>query len=174
MKIEVGDCNLLICDLAEATLSSPKVRGVAFLDPYGANLEWKTLQALARTGTMEAIINFPVAMAINRLITKSGIVPETWRDQLNTCFGTEAWHDLAYSKSKNLFGDEVMTKREGVANLLLELYMDRLHAIFPFVASPRLIRNTKGSPLYYLIWAGPNELGLTGASHILSQGEIVK
>ena len=40
--------------------------------------------------------------------------------------------------------------------------------------SPRLIRNTRNAPLYYLIWAGPNKLGLKGADYILSQGEKVR
>jgi len=122
---------------------------------------------------MEVIINFPVAMAINRLITKSGNVPEKWREQLNKCFGTEEWNKLAYNVDKDLFGEEVVTKKAGVAALLLDLYMNRLRSIFPHVSTARLIRNTKGTPLYYLIWAGPNRLGLRIAEHILKQGEKV-
>jgi hypothetical protein len=38
----------------------------------------------------------------------------------------------------------------------------------------RLIKNTRGNPLYYLIWAGPHKKGLDGAEHILSKGERVK
>jgi len=34
--------------------------------------------------------------------------------------------------------------------------------------TPRLIRNTKGGPLYYLIWAGPHPAGLPGANHIMN------
>ncbi len=81
VAVQVGDCNPLIRNLAPS-LKARNIRGVAFLDPYGAHLEWSTLGALADTGTMEVVINFPVAMAINRLITKSGNVPEKWSDQL--------------------------------------------------------------------------------------------
>ncbi|MEH6772320.1 MAG: three-Cys-motif partner protein TcmP [Cereibacter changlensis] len=171
--VQVGDCNPLIRTLSRS-LTGRRIRGVAFLDPYGAHLEWSTLEALAATGTMEVVINFPVAMAINRLITLSGNLPEKWSDQLTACFGTEEWRALSYRRDTNLFGDVVLTKNGGVSESLLDLYMGRLRSLFPHVATPRLIRNTRKTPLYYLIWAGPNKLGLRGADYILSQGEKVK
>ncbi len=171
--VQVGDCNPLIQSLAPS-LKASNIRGVAFLDPYGAHLEWATLEALADTGTIEVVINFPLAMAINRLITRSGDVPERWADQLTACFGTDEWRTIAYSRNTDLFGNEVTTKNDDVAERLLHLYVDRLKALFPFVAKPRLIRNTHNGPLYYLIWAGPNKLGLKGADYILRQGEKVR
>lgn len=172
VTIEVGDCNPLIRALAPS-LKARNIRGVAFLDPYGAHLEWATLEALAATGTMEVVINFPVAMAINRLITRSGDVPAKWRAQLDACFGTDQWHTVAYSRETDLLGDEVMTKNGNAAERLLDLYVGRLKELFLHVAPPRLIRNTRNAPLYYLIWAGPHDLGLKGASYILKQGEKV-
>lgn len=172
VTVQVGDCNPLIRNLAPS-LKARNIRGVAFLDPYGAHLEWATLEALADTGTMEVVINFPLAMAINRLITRSGNVPERWADQLTACFGTHEWRTIAYSREVDLFGDEVTTKNGDVAEMLLELYVSRLKSLFPFVAKPHLIRNSRSAPLYYLIWAGPNKLGLKGADYILRQGERV-
>lgn len=170
--IETGDCNPLIRTLSK-NLTSQSVRGVAFLDPYGAHLEWETLEALAVTGKMEVIINFPVAMALNRMITRSGNIPENWSDKLTRCFGTEEWRDVAYKVEQDLFGEEIVQKHGDVASRLLELYMGRLRKIFPQVSSPRLIRNTRAVPLYYLIWAGPHPLGLKGANYILEKGEKV-
>lgn len=172
VDVKVGDCNPLIQQLAPQ-LKAKYIRGVAFLDPYGAHLEWDTVKALADTGTMEVIINFPVAMAINRLITRSGDVPANWADQLNRCFGSEAWRDIAYASATDLFGETVVTKHGDVPSRLLAHYMVQLKQAFPCVATPRLIRNTRGSPLYYLIWAGPNRLGLKGADYILKQGEKI-
>lgn len=172
VTVQVGDCNPLIRALTPS-LKAKNVRGVAFLDPYGAHLEWATLEALADTGTMEVVINFPVAMAINRLITRTGNVPEKWSDQLTACFGTLEWREVAYSRATDLFGIEVTTKNSGVAERLLDLYVGRLKSLFAHVATPRLIRNTRNAPLYYLIWAGPNRLGLKGADHVLRMGEKV-
>jgi len=172
VTVQVGDCNPLIRNLAPS-LKARNIRGVAFLDPYGAHLEWATLEALADTGTMEVVVNFPLAMAINRLITRSGDVPERWASQLTACFGTDEWRTIAYNREVDLFGNEVTTKNGDVAKRLLELYVDRLKTLFPFVAKPHLIRNTRNAPLYFLIWAGPNKLGLKGADYILRQGEQV-
>lgn len=61
VQVRVGDCNPLIQQLSPG-LKAWDIRGVAFLDPYGAHLEWATLEALAATETMEVVINFPVAM----------------------------------------------------------------------------------------------------------------
>ncbi len=101
-------------------------------------------------------------------------VPENWRSQLTKCFGTNDWQKIAYSRETDLFGNEVTTKNGGVAERLLDLYLSRLKDLFPYVSKPRLIRNTRNAPLYYLIWAGPNKLGLKGAEYILSQSEPIK
>ncbi|MCH1927434.1 hypothetical protein L6232_21780, partial [Shewanella sp. C31] len=54
---------------------------------------------------------------------------------------------------------------------LLGFYCQSLREAFGHVSQPKLIRNTKGHPLYYLIWAGPHPAGLKGANYVLSMGE---
>lgn len=84
-----------------------------------------------------------------------------------------ARHKVSFDHEIDLFGNEITTKNGNVTERLLMLYIDRLKALFPFVAKPRLIRNTRNAPLYYLIWGGQNKLGLKSASYILCQGEKV-
>lgn len=172
IEVEVGDANPLIQALA-SRIGRRNIRGVAFLDPYGPHLEWATIEALAKTKKFEVFINFPVGMAINRLITRSSEIPERWNSQLNLCFGTEDWKNEAYKSELDLFGELQISKNADVSQRLLSFYMMRLKKIFGHVATPRLIRNTRSAPLYYLIWAGPHSLGLKGADYILSQGERV-
>ena len=169
--LKEGDANVLIQALLEKQnlFHRGNMRGVAFLDPYGAHLEWTTVEKLAKIKKVEVIINFPLAMAINRLIPRSGEMRKTWREQLNRYFGTNEWYDIACKKEKDLFGDETVRKQSDVPDQLLKLYMDRLRAIYAYVAEPCLIRNTRKTPLYYLIWAGPHKLGLKGANYILSR-----
>ncbi|MFV0292159.1 MAG: three-Cys-motif partner protein TcmP [Paracoccus sp. (in: a-proteobacteria)] len=47
VTVQVGDCNPLIRKIAPS-LKAHNIRGVAFLDPYGAHLEWVTLKRFAR------------------------------------------------------------------------------------------------------------------------------
>lgn len=154
-------------------------RGVAFLDPFGAHLEWRSVRALAETGVFEVLINFPLDMAINRLIKVDGQIPDTWRGQLDAFFPA-GWWDEAYSRDAGLFAgpwagelDEraLIAKRRDARDRLLKFYLRHLEDAFGHVSQPKLIRNTKGHPLYYLIWAGPHAAGLKGANYVLQMGE---
>ena len=136
-------------------------------------MPWSTIEMLAKTKSIEVIINFPLHMAIQRLLTKSGDIPQGWQMSLDTFFGSPDWRQLTYEQGTDLFGPKVKkVSNSGIK--LLEWYRGRLRAVFGHVSTARLIRNTRGNPLYYLIWAGPHKKGLDGAEHILSKGERVK
>lgn len=145
-------------------------RGVAFLDPFGAHLEWDSIVSLAATGVFEVLINFPWHMALNRLMTLNSEIPENWRAQLDAFF-PPGWYSHAYENKVDLFGAAGFCKREDARDRVLTFYLDALKAEFGYVASPRLIRNTRGGPLYYLIWAGPHSKGREGADYILRMGD---
>ncbi|MFN3859823.1 MAG: three-Cys-motif partner protein TcmP [Caulobacter sp.] len=150
-------------------------RGVAFLDPFGAHMEWQTVSALASTGVFEVLINLPLDMAINRLIKVNGQMPENWRAQLDAFFPV-GWWDEAYSTDPGLFlglpeGTNALEKRRDARARLLRFYMAHLKDAFGLVSQPKLIRNTKGHPLYYLLWAGSHPKGLQGANYVLAMGE---
>lgn len=169
-----GDANQQVLKVA-SRFTARDLRGVAFLDPYGPNLNWATVEALARTGKFDVIINFPLDMAINRLITRDGKIPKNWANQLDKCFGTPEWHDLAFDETPvDLFGQTEVHKREDTASRLLSLYHGRLKTAFGHVSKPSLVRNTRDHPLYYLIWASSNRRGLPIADHILGLGDKVK
>ena len=147
-------------------------RGVAFLDPFGAKLDWASIQSLADTKLFEVVINFALSMAIQRMLPNSGEVPPKWAAALDNYFGSRAWFEEVYKKRDGgLFATEGFEKRPDYSERLLELYRSQLRSAFGFVSSPRLITNTKGAPLYYLIWAGSNKKGLEGADYILTMGD---
>jgi three-Cys-motif partner protein len=145
-------------------------RGVAFLDPFGANLSWDTVEALASTEAFEVLINFGLNMAIQRMLPNNARFQPGWRDRLDAYFGTSRWYDEVYEETNDLLGSK-LAKRADYHLRLLEMYRLRLKQAFGHVSSARLIKNTRGIPLYYLIWAGPHPLGLKGADHILKKGE---
>jgi three-Cys-motif partner protein len=112
-------------------------------------------------------------MAIQRMLTRSGTIPEGWQMSLDMFFGSPEWRKSTYEESQDLFGAKTQ-KLEDAAPRLLNWYRSRLRHVFGHVSTARLIRNTRGNPLYYLIWAGPNATGLKGANHILSKGDLVR
>ncbi len=172
IHVGVGDANELIQTLIPQIVGR-NTKGVAFLDPYGPHLNWRTIEALAATKKFEVIINFPLGMAINRLITRSGDIPENWRDWLNGCFGGADWESLAYAERTDLFGDTARHKVDDAAKRLLDHYVERLRVLFGHAAKPSVVRNRRGVPIYYMLWAGPHHLGLTIADHILAKGDRI-
>jgi three-Cys-motif partner protein len=172
IRAKAGDANTEVQEIAQ-NFNKRNLRGVAFLDPYGAHLHWSSLEALAATGKFDVIINFPLDMAINRLLKLDADIPQNWRDQLDLCFGCRDWFDAAFEKTTGLFGDHTI-KRIDAKERLLTLYVERLRVLFGHVAGPTEILNTRGSPIYHLIWAGSNPRGQPIAKHILGLGKKVR
>lgn len=173
ITVRGGDAGTVIANVLNSRSEWSKYRGVAFLDPFGTHLPWATVEQLAATKSFEVLINFPLQMAIQRLIPKDGEINDEWRGHFDEYFGTTDWFDEVYEQADDLFGGQ-LTKRHDYGPRLLHLYLRRLKAAFGHVSPAKLICNTRNRGLYYLIWAGPHEKGLKGAKHILSKGEHVK
>lgn len=170
ITVQEGEANAALQAWLASGIDWGHHRAVVFLDPFGMQVPWSTIEALAATKAVEVIINFPLGMAIQRLLTKSGDIPKGWQISLNTFFGSQDWRQLVYEEGTDLFGPK-LSKVSDSGTRLLEWYRGRLRKIFGHVSTARLVKNTRGNPLYYLIWAGPNATGLKGAEHILSKGE---
>lgn len=169
--IREGDCNRYLSTTLIAR-DWTKWRGVVFLDPFGMNVPWKTIARLAETGALEVFLNFPVGMAIQRLLKRSGQFSDKERARLDDYFGDPAWFEIVYPQplTPDLFGNAERSKSADAAKALVEWYRQRLEHVFGFASSPYLIRNTKGGHLYYLIFAGHNKTGYRIANYILSGG----
>ena len=146
-----------------------KNRGVVFLDPFGMQVPWDTMEALGRTEAIEVFVNFPVGMAIQRLLKRSGDFTTSERRKLDAFFGTGEWFDLLYRSDSDLLGEHVVKEAKS-ADKLVKWYRGRLQSVFGHVSAAREVQSQTGRPLYYLIFAGPNPTGATIANHVLKQG----
>src|SRR5207248_10863849 len=85
-------------------------RAVVFLDPYGMQVEWPTIEAIATTRAIDVWILFPLGMGANRLLTrKLEDIPDVWRRSLDRIFGTNEWQNRFYetrSSTLNMFNPE--------------------------------------------------------------------
>ena len=73
------DCNKKILDLANY-LRDPKnkkVRTLAYIDPYGMQVEWRSIENL-RGLPIDMWILVPTGLGVNRLLTKNGKISEAW------------------------------------------------------------------------------------------------
>jgi three-Cys-motif partner protein len=148
-------------------------RAVVFLDPFGMQVGWQTIEELAATKAIEIFVNFPVGMAIQRLLLRQPNFTDAQRQRLDGYFGSVEWFDVLYKKRKNLFGEEDEKKVEASGVALLNWYRGRLRGLFKDVSKAALIRNTRRGHLYYLLMASHNKTGVNIANEILSAGEVV-
>ena len=169
IEILQGDANEALNKFLSRGINWQSFKGIVFLDPFGMHVPWSTIENLAKTKGLEVIINFPFAMAINRLLTTSGDIPQAWQERLDATFGTGDWRGLVYEERPDLLGSVSKVKRSDATQRVLDLFSQRLRSTFGHASSAKLIRNSRGNPLYYLIWAGPHSAGLTGADYILGR-----
>ena len=144
-------------------------RFIDIADPFGMQVPWKTLVSLAETKAIEVLVNFPVGMAIQRLLPRNSKFTDNARRKLDWYFGTTEWHSLMYEKYMGLFGEDVEKSSEA-ADKLVKWYRSRLKDIFGHVSVAREVQTQAGRPLYYLIFAGPNRVGVRIANDVLKQG----
>ena len=115
-------------------------------------------------------------MGVNRLLTKSGDIPESWQHRLDLLLGTSAWRDEFYSvqKTSTLFGPTEQVEKATIESIG-RYFNERLKTVFAAVAEqPRVLRNSANSPLYLLCFAEGNARGapvaLKIANHLLTKG----
>lgn len=136
-------------------------RAVLLLDPYGMQVEWQTLEAVAATKAIDLWLLFPLGIGVNRLLTRSGEIPQSWRNRLNVLLGTTDWYDEFYrvESSRTLFADEERVVKASVETIGRYFNM-RLRAIFAGVADePAVLRNSANCPLYLFCFAASNVKG---------------
>ena len=169
IHVRKRDCNDYLRELVRKT-NWKEWRGVVFLDPFGMQVRWDTIVEIAKTGAVEVFLNFPVGMAIQRLLKRSGEFTARERNKLNRYFGTKEWYDLLYEPHEDMFGEDSVTKIQASGDVLVKWYQKRLKGLFGHVSAAREIQGTSGHPLYYLIFAGPNRTGAKIAENVLKQG----
>jgi three-Cys-motif partner protein len=134
-------------------------RAVMFLDPYGMQVDWSLIEAIAKTRAVDLWILFPLGVAVNRLLTKAELPPEKWAQALTRILGTEGWRDAFYSRQveSTLFGDEEVRTKEADFGKIGRYFVERLKTIFTAVANnPMPLRNSRNVPLYLLCFAAGN------------------
>ena len=149
-------------------------RAVIFLDPYGMQVEWKTIEAIANTQAIDLWILFPLGQAVNRLLTKNCPPKTAWAERLTNFFGTTDWQDAFYQKCDqiSLFGEQTALVKDVDFKGIGRYFINRLKTIFIEVAdNPLPLLNSKNIPIFLLCFAASNPKGaptaLKIAQHIL-------
>ena len=144
-------------------------RAVVFLDPYGMEVEWSTIECLAQTKAIDFWILFPLGQAVNRLLTKDHPPKDAWADRLNKFFGTDDWKQAFYRKKtqRDLFEEQEIFVKEANFDSIGGYFINRLKTIFVGVAeNPLPLRNSRNIPIFLLCFAASNPKGAPTAVKI--------
>lgn len=133
-KVHFGDANDVLPEIIRQ-IDWTKNRGLIFIDPFGLQLNWPTLQTILQEGMVDVWILFPV-FGIRRQLTKQPeeITTES-RNRLNQFFGDESWLG-AYDSAPDLFEMDLREITEDVLNRITQIYVSKLNPITSYVAEP--------------------------------------
>jgi three-Cys-motif partner protein len=171
--IAPGDANAVLRDWC-ANLNTRRNRAVVFLDPYGMQVEWQTIEAIASTRAIDMWLLFPLGQAVNRLLTTREPPSPAMAGRLTKTFGTDSWKTDFYKApaQAGLFDTEPGLIKGVTTAGIAEFFLDRLRTIFPAVSpNYKSLRNSKRAVIYILCFAAANAKGgepaLRIANHLL-------
>jgi three-Cys-motif partner protein len=174
IQIRKDDANRRVKAICE-TWDWRSHRAVLFLDPFGMQVDWETIEAVAATKAIDMWYLFPVG-AVCRCMPRDGKAQPGWEDRLDSALGTKVWRDLFYdiSRKQTLLGEESCLERTATYQDVCNFFTLRLKDAFAdVVASSDALRNGRGSPMYLLFFAVANPskkargAAMRIASHIL-------
>jgi three-Cys-motif partner protein len=168
IEIHLGDANAFLQKWCIET-SWRNCRAVLFLDPYGMQVQWKTLETIANTKAIDMFILFPLGQAVNRLLPRKRLPDDAYAKTLTQFFGTDKWKDAFYMQSPqgNLFSDDSSVNKIANFENIGRFFVERLGTVFEGVApNPKPLYNSKKVPLFLLCFAAGNSKGATVAVRI--------
>jgi three-Cys-motif partner protein len=170
------EANEYIQNLCKKDWLKTNHRAVMFLDPYGMQVKWETIEAIARTKAIDLWILFPLGVAVNRLLRNDGQISPKIKQRLDELFGTSEWqeHFLQENPQIDLFDQTPKLMKKVNLKGIADYFNDRLKTIFEKVANnPLYLTNSKNNPLYLLCLASGNpkgaDIAIRIAQHILKE-----
>ncbi|HWT97505.1 MAG TPA: three-Cys-motif partner protein TcmP [Terriglobales bacterium] len=158
IDVRRGNANTVSKDVL-SVIDWKRSRGVLFLDPFGAQVDWTLLEFVRSTEAIDVWYLFPTG-AVIRMTPRHGNIKETWAARLTSLLGTESWKAefFKHTTQQTLFPDEAQRpERQVTASAVETFVLQRLANLFPNSVKVCLRLNTVGnSPLYSLCFAASN------------------
>ena len=160
--------------LADAMAKNPKLKTLCFLDPFGMNINWETIQQLAGK-SIDLWILVPIGTIVNRLVRTDGTL--MYPDKLEAFFGLnrkEIQNRMREAeKEQTLFGEqEKYHKVKDAISKLATLYCEQLGTLFDFVTNePLVLYNSNHLPIFHFVCASNNPTAIRIAKQIIDKNQ---
>jgi three-Cys-motif partner protein len=159
IDIRNGDANDCIADLCSCPTRWNHHRAVMFLDPFGMQVDWTTVEMIAATKAIDLWYLFPIG-SVNRLLERDQCRHPSFAECLDRTLGANDWRTVFYEthKEQSLFGSELeITNKVASFSAIGSYIVKRLKTIFAGVAeTPYTLKNSKNVPLFMLCFAVGN------------------
>lgn len=167
------DANNEIIKLANGFKNNRNLKGLVFLDPFGMQVDWSSLNAL-KGCAVDLWILVPTGVIINRMLDKKGKLFHT--QKLQKFFGIDEnkIRQFFYEEheEQNIFGEELpqLKKIPDAIPKIAQLYIDLLKGVFTEVSDrPLVLRNTRGVPIFHFVFASNNPTAKKIANQIIGK-----
>ena len=172
-----SDANDAVKRLANTLRNNSNCKALAFLDPFGMQINWESIESL-KDLSVDLWILVPTGVIINRLLERK----VDWEkglahaEKLKSFFGMseEEIKSFFYTEKREqtLFGNDemVITKAENSIRKIAQLYVKRLQDVLPYVTEePLVLYNTHNVPIYHLVFAAKNKTAMKIAQEIIKK-----
>lgn len=167
IRAETAEANTFLRDWCTST-DWGRTRAVVFLDPFGMQVEWRTIEAIAATQGIDLWYLFPLGMGAVRLAQRRELPSGARAARITTSLGTDAWRQRWYGEAAQteLFGPPRTVRTENWQGIG-EFVIERLGQVFEKVAPHSLVlRNRREFPLYLFCFAASSPKGAPTAVRI--------
>lgn len=173
-----GDANEKILELC-GYLGSRNVRALVFLDPFGNQVGWETLKALADTKHVDLWYLFPAMLGVYRQIGNQNAKMEPNKEaSLDKLFGPHDWRNAFIERKEvpDLFGKTEVSEKIADVEDITRFKIQCLKNIFEGGVSDKWLPLGRGGAHWYsLIFAMANsspaavKAGHNIANHIMTR-----
>jgi three-Cys-motif partner protein len=173
IRVVHGDANWAVNEFCtEQFRPNSKDRAIIFLDPFGNNVDWATLEVIAQTPGIDLWYLFPSGLGVTRQMSEDGTVQKDAKVSLDRMFGTSDWekHLVVKELAGDLFDENLeVTRKVATADSVTRYMIGRMQTIFPSRVLDRwLPLGRQGGHWYSLLfaWSNPSPAATNLASRV--------
>lgn len=176
LVFRTSDANEQISLLANAMKKDNSLAALVLLDPFGMQVDWKSIELLKGTRT-DLWILIPTGVIVNRLLDMKGEL--THIEKLTSFFGKDEdfLRDYFYKKRtvETLFGEtEIVEKVKQPIEKIAKLYIEQLGNIYKhFTDKPLVLCNSRHTPIFHFACASNNPTAIKIAKQIINKKQGV-
>lgn len=97
IKIQSGDANAVVKEFCQGL--GPNDRALVFLDPFGNQVRWETLEIIAKTQKVDLWYLFPAWLGVVRQIKNTGDILKDAEGSIDQMFGKFNWRQETVSET---------------------------------------------------------------------------